>query len=61
MPWHEYSDYYLPEYKLHTPVSNMKNENTREQLENRIGVDEEEPAERRPPNLISAEVLDKVK
>jgi len=33
VPYHEYSDYYLPEYKLHVPVSNMKNENTREYLD----------------------------
>ena len=26
-------DYYSPDYKLHVPVSNMENENTREQLE----------------------------
>lgn len=35
MPWHEYSDYYCPEYKLHIPVSNMKNENTRKSLEDK--------------------------
>ena len=33
IPWHEYMDYYAPEYKLHVPVSNMENENTRESLE----------------------------
>ena len=33
IPWHEYMDYYSPEYKLHVPVSNMENENTRETLE----------------------------
>jgi len=33
MPWHEYADYYAPDYKLHTSVSNMWNENTRESLE----------------------------
>mmetsp|Transcript_2263 Transcript_2263/g.8070 ORF Transcript_2263/g.8070 Transcript_2263/m.8070 type:complete len:453 (+) Transcript_2263:169-1527(+) len=33
VPWHEYMDYYSPDYKLHVPVSNMENENTREQLE----------------------------
>ena len=33
IPWHEDMDYYLPDYKLHIPVSNMKNENRREELE----------------------------
>jgi len=33
MPWHEYMDYYCPEYKLHIPVSNMQNENSRASLE----------------------------
>jgi histone deacetylase 1/2 len=33
IPWHEYMDYYAPEYKLHVPVSNMENENSRESLE----------------------------
>ena len=33
MPWHEYVEYYAPEYKLHVPVSNMENDNTREALE----------------------------
>ena len=33
VPYHEYMDYYQPEYKLHMPVSNMKNENTRESLD----------------------------
>ena len=33
VPWHEYMEYYSPEFKLHPPVSNMKNENTRESLE----------------------------
>ena len=23
VPWHEYMDYYAPDYKLHVPVSNM--------------------------------------
>jgi len=32
VPWHDYMDYYLPDYKLHHPVSNMKNENTTESL-----------------------------
>ena len=36
VPWHEYMDYYLPDYKLHVPVSNMRNENTAEQLEARL-------------------------
>ena len=36
VPWHEYMDYYLPDYKLHIPVSNMKNENTKEQLEKKL-------------------------
>ena len=33
MPWHEYVDYYAPDFKLHTPVSNMQNHNTRETLD----------------------------
>ena len=33
VPYHEYSDYYAPEFKLHTPVSNMQNQNSRESLE----------------------------
>mmetsp|Transcript_41984 Transcript_41984/g.69862 ORF Transcript_41984/g.69862 Transcript_41984/m.69862 type:complete len:461 (+) Transcript_41984:65-1447(+) len=33
VPWHEYMDYYAPEYKLHIPVSNMQNENSPEMLE----------------------------
>lgn len=33
VPFDEYSDYYSPDYKLHVPVSNMENENTREMLE----------------------------
>ena len=36
LPWHEFMDYYLPDYKLHVPVSNMRNENTPEQLEARL-------------------------
>jgi len=28
VPWHEYMDYYSPDYKLHVPVSNMENDNT---------------------------------
>ncbi len=33
VPWHDYMDYYAPDYKIHVPVSNMVNENTREMLE----------------------------
>jgi histone deacetylase 1/2 len=33
VPWHEYMDYYAPDYKLHVPVSNMENENTPAMLE----------------------------
>ena len=33
VPWHEYMDYYAPDYKLHVPVSNMENENTPASLE----------------------------
>ncbi|KAL3934047.1 MAG: hypothetical protein SGPRY_000003 [Prymnesium sp.] len=33
VPWHEYMDYYGPDYKLHVPVSNMENNNTRASLE----------------------------
>merc|ERR1719409_1646361 len=33
MPAHEYMDYYAPEYKLHPPISNMENLNSRESLE----------------------------
>jgi histone deacetylase 1/2 len=33
VPWHEYMDYYAPDYKLHVPVSNMENENTPSSLE----------------------------
>jgi len=33
VPWHEHMDYYLPDYKLHVPVSNMSNENTQAALE----------------------------
>ena len=29
-------DYYLPDYKLHMPVSNMRNENTAEGIESRL-------------------------
>ena len=31
--WHDYMDYYMPDYKLFPPVSNMKNENTKASLE----------------------------
>jgi histone deacetylase 1/2 len=33
VPYNEDMDYYLPDYKLHMPTSNMKNENTKESLE----------------------------
>jgi len=33
VPWHEYMDYYGPDYKLHVPVSNMENDNTPASLE----------------------------
>ncbi|KAL3896704.1 MAG: hypothetical protein SGPRY_013210, partial [Prymnesium sp.] len=33
VPWHEYMDYYGPDYKLHVPVSNMENDNTAASLE----------------------------
>jgi histone deacetylase 1/2 len=33
IPEHEFSEYYGPEYKLHTPISNMENLNKRETLE----------------------------
>ena len=33
VPWHEERDYYLPDYKLHAPVSNMQNENTRDAVD----------------------------
>jgi len=33
VPWHEYMEYYAPDYKLHVPVSNMENDNSREALE----------------------------
>ena len=33
VPYHEYSEYYAPEFKLHSPVSNMQNLNSRESLE----------------------------
>ena len=36
IPWHEYMDYYLPEYKLHMPTSNMTNENHSAALEKKV-------------------------
>ena len=30
VPFHEFRDYYSPDFKLHVPVSNMENENTPE-------------------------------
>lgn len=33
MPFNEYIEYFAPEYKLHLPVSNMENLNTKEYLE----------------------------
>ena len=33
MPQNEYIEYFAPEYKLHLPVSNMENLNTKEYLE----------------------------
>jgi len=33
VPWHDYMDYYAPEYKLFVPTSNMENENTREKVD----------------------------
>jgi histone deacetylase 1/2 len=36
VPWHEYMEYYAPDYKLHVPVSNMENDNTREALEKQM-------------------------
>ena len=33
VPWHDDMDYYLPDYQLHMPVSNMQNDNVKEQLE----------------------------
>ena len=33
VPWHDDMDYYLPDYKLHVPVSNMFNENKKDALE----------------------------
>lgn len=33
MPPNEYIEYFAPEYKLHLPVSNMENLNTKEYLE----------------------------
>lgn len=36
VPWHEYMDYYSPDYKLHMPVSNMQNKNSRDSLEKQM-------------------------
>lgn len=33
LPFHEYFEYYGPDYKLHLPVSNMENLNTKKYLE----------------------------
>ena len=33
MPENEFLEYFGPEYKLHFPVSNMENQNTKEYLE----------------------------
>lgn len=33
MPQNEYIEYFAPEYKLHLPVSNMENLNTKEYLD----------------------------
>jgi histone deacetylase 1/2 len=33
MPQNEYIEYFAPEYKLHLPVSNMENLNSKEYLE----------------------------
>lgn len=33
IPKHKYSTYFFPENKLHVPVSNMENNNTRDHLE----------------------------
>ncbi|KAJ3300410.1 Histone deacetylase 2 [Borealophlyctis nickersoniae] len=34
LPWHEYFEYYCPEYRLDIPASNMENLNSRTYLEN---------------------------
>lgn len=34
LPYNDYFEYYGPDYRLHMPVSNMENLNTREYLEN---------------------------
>ena len=33
IPENEYYEYFAPEYKLHLPVSNMENQNTKEYLD----------------------------
>lgn len=33
IPENEYSSYFGPDYKIHLPVSNMENNNSREQVE----------------------------
>ena len=33
IPENRYSGYFAPDYKIHLPVSNMENNNTRETLE----------------------------
>jgi histone deacetylase 1/2 len=33
MPQHDYLEYYSPEYKIHTPTSNMENQNTKKDLD----------------------------
>ena len=33
IPAHEYSSYFGPDYKIHLPVSNMENNNSREHVE----------------------------
>lgn len=38
LPFHRYYDYYGPEYRLHTPVSNMQNDNTKAYLEKTTAV-----------------------
>lgn len=34
LPYNDYFEYYGPDYRLHMPVSNMENLNTKEYLEN---------------------------
>jgi len=33
VPWHDYMEYYAPDYKLHMPTSNMENQNSPASLE----------------------------